>query len=202
MTVNIQSHGEVNICHFNPESDAKEVANIWVSGLEQTVATKSRLTQPIWKMFFDHMAEKAVGPDGDVGPNGQNLSRHWCEDAKNRSMLVARMMVDDRNAPRSRIVGCIAVIRGTRCGANTEVESTESTFSVWKMSVTEEFRRKGIGAKLLEAGEMWAKNNGCTKMRMITANPIASRFYQNQGYKLLASRLWGTLFGAWHEKDL
>ena len=202
MTENYENQNNVNIRHFCLESDANEVSNIWVSGLDQTVKSKWWPTRPIWKLFFDRMAENAVGPNGDVGPNGQNLSKHWCADAGNRCMLVAEMILNGEKTGNSRIVGCIAVVRGTTCNINIEVEDAETTFSVWKMSVTEECRRQGIGAKLLKAGEKWAKDNGCRKMRMITANPIASNFYQNQGYGLLGANVFGICLGGWHEKEL
>ena len=202
MSDHYQNENKVNIRHFCSETDKNEVSNIWVSGLDQTVNSKWWPTRPIWKFFFNRMAEYAVEESGDVGPNGQNLSNHWCDDTGNRCMLVAEMTLECENTLNSRIVGCIAVVRGTNSNNNIKVENTETTFSVWKMSVSEEYRRMGIGKKLLDAGEKWAKNNGCKNMRMITANPIASTFYQNQGYELLPTNMFGIWLGGWHEKEL
>ena len=67
--------------------------------------------------------------------------------------------------------------RGKNPALDAEVTQEETTFSVWKMSVAEESRGRGVGRKLLEAGESWAKENGCVKMVMVTANPRRWNFF-------------------------
>ena len=193
----------VNIRHFQPESDAKQVHDLWINGLEQTIKSKSWVFRPIWKIFFHIMACNAVASNGDVGPNGQNLFSHWCEDKENRCLLVGEKKCLGTNAEECKIVGCIAVIRGTDSRVEAKFTEEQSTFfSVWKMSVAEECRRHGIGSKLLEAGEKWAADNGCKKMKIVTANPIASQFYQNQGYKPIDSNILFAWLGGWHEKEI
>ena len=193
---------DVSIRPFCPDSDAIEVCNIWVKGLEQTVRSKWWPLQPLWRLFFNIMAEQAVKSNGDVGPNGENLYIHWCKDSNDRTMLVAEKRQNEEDEKVTKLVGCIAIVRGTNPNGNITADKDETTFSVWKMSVSEDHRRAGIGSKLLEEGENWARCHGCIKMRMITANPIASVFYQKHGYEIRSANLFGTLFGAWHEKDL
>ena len=139
---------------------------------------------------------------GDVGTNGQNLFNHWCADKGNRCLLVAQRKCFDANLEESGIVGCIAVIRGTDSKVEANTSEEKSTFSVWKMSVAEECRRQGIGRKLLEAGEKWAADNGCKKMKIVTANPIASQFYMSQDYKPINSNILFGWLGGWYEKEI
>lgn len=57
--------------------------------------------------------------------------------------------------------------------------------------VTETFRRHGIGEKLLEAAESWAKVRGATEMRLdiweFPEGPF--RFYEKTGYRTLRRKL-------------
>ena len=64
-------------------------------------------------------------------------------------------------------------------------DENETTFSIWKMSVDEYYSRSGVGKKLMNMAEFWAKKRGCVKLRMITANPIASIFYQSNSFVAL-----------------
>ena len=192
----------VTIRHFNPESDAKQVHDIWINGLEQTVESKNWLLRPFWKLLFYLMARNAVRSNGDVGPSGQNLFKHWCQDNQNRCLLVAEKDVTRKDETPNAIVGCIAIIRGTNCKVNAIVNREDVTFSVWKMSVAGDFRRQGVGRKLIMAGEKWAVENGCKTMKMVTANPVASRFYQNQGYKTIHPSFFFGWLGSWYEKQI
>ena len=194
--------GEVVIRHFCAESDAKAVHDIWINGLEQTVQSKWFLFRPIWRLFFHIMALNAIKANGDVGPNGQNLLSYWCADSNNRCLLVGEQNYSGTEEKKRNIVGCIAVIRGTDTRSNAVVNNKETTFSVWKMSVADEYRRHGIGRILLDTGEDWARNNGCKKMKMVTANPIASKFYQKQGYKPVHSNILLSWLGCWYDKDI
>jgi len=57
--------------------------------------------------------------------------------------------------------------------------------------VTEAFRQHGIGEKLLEAAENWAKGRGAAEMRLETwefpEGPF--RFYEKTGYRTLRRKL-------------
>jgi GNAT superfamily N-acetyltransferase len=57
--------------------------------------------------------------------------------------------------------------------------------------VSEAFRRKGVGEKLLEVAENWARARGATEMRLDTwefpEGPL--RFYEKTGYRTLRRKL-------------
>ena len=194
---------DVHIRHFQSDTDAIQVCQMWVNGLDQTVSSKWWPTQPLWRLLFNHMAKLAVEENGDIGPSGQNIHKYWCEDKENRCMLVAEKkgIGGEISAP-GKVVGCMAVVRGTNNRVTITPNSQEETFSVWKMSVARECRRNGIGGKLLKVGEEWAVAHGCKRMRMITANPVASQFYQSHGYELMCNNRLTMCFGGWHEKQI
>jgi len=55
------------------------------------------------------------------------------------------------------------------------------TAKLRQMAVSEEFQRKGIGKKLVEAAEEKAKNMGCTHL-CLHARSTALEFYKKLGY--------------------
>ena len=199
---------KVKIRKFDPDTDSKQLTQIWLKGLSQTVNSKWWFTREWWKECFAQYAAKAMSRTGDMGPEGENLSRNWCGDENNRCMLVAEYASGSRLPV---LIGCCGVIRGTDPNA-TDVDENETTFSIWKMSVDEYYSRSGVGRKLMNMAEIWAKKCGCVKLRMITANPIASIFYQRRGYEWtewtwlewLAFKFLGGYLptGKWHEKEL
>ena len=198
---------DVQIRNFNPSTDAEALTKVWVKGLDQTSNAKWWITRNWWKDVFEKYAAKAISEDGDMGPNGANLEKQWCLDEKNRCMLVAEIV----SSESSRLVGCCGIIRGTDSNPK-EINDQETTFSIWKMSVDERCQGKGVGGKLMDEAEKWAKERGCLKLRMITTNPIASTFYQKHGYEwtewtyvewLLFQYMGGYIRGGkWHEKEL
>ena len=77
--------------HIRPlqASDAPDVARIWTAGLEQ-----SKLAVPwyLQSWFFNAMKKdmhQALSPDGDVGPDGANLTKTYNGD--DRCMMVASL---------------------------------------------------------------------------------------------------------------
>ena len=52
------------------------------------------------------------------------------------------------------------------------------------IAVSSDFRRQGIGSKLLKKAEDWARQNGITCMRLNSGSsrPQAHEFYRSQGY--------------------
>ena len=144
------------------------------------------------------MAKQAIQDNGDVGPNGKNLFKYWCEYKEKRFMLVAEkdVFAGDPSFPSK------VVVRGTNSGVIFAADSTEETFPVWKMSVAAESRRIGTGARLLQEEEEWVVAHGRKRMRMNTANPIGSRFYQYHGCELMCVNRLAGWFGGWHEKQM
>ena len=206
----ISSNSEVKIRKFNPNTDAKSLTEVWVKGLDQTSNAKWWFQRQWWKDMFVRYAAKATSEDGDMGPEGANLAKHWCTDEGNRCMLIAELVSKEETNP-PLLVGCCGIVRGTSLSAE-DIDKTETRFSIWKMSVDEKIQGKGVGGKLMKAAEVWAKDNGCLKLRMITANPVASYFYQKHGYEWtewtwmewIAFRYLGGHMptGKWHEKEL
>ena len=184
------------------------LTQIWVKGLDQTSNAKWLITRNWWKDVFEKYAAKATSEDGDMGPNGSNLEKQWCLDKNNRCMLVAELVSSE--SP-SKLVGCCGIIRGTDSNPKV-INDQETTFSIWKMSVDERCQGRGVGGKLMREAEKWAKEKGSLKLRMITTNPIASKFYQKHGYEwtdwtyfewFLFQFMSGYMRGGkWHEKDL
>jgi ribosomal protein S18 acetylase RimI-like enzyme len=113
--------------------------------------------------------EEATSASGDVGPNGSNLMEFW-GDKEDRVMLVATLAEDP-----DVVVGAVAVKKGPSY-SDVEPESTEA--SIWRMSVSSNVRRRGLGKKLMQAAEEWARDKyHCTSMGLWTANAVAGKFY-------------------------
>ena len=53
--------------------------------------------------------------------------------------------------------------------------------------IKENYRRQGLGSKLLQQAEYHAKKLGCTLVRINTFDFQAPRFYQQHGYEKLTS---------------
>ena len=199
---------KVKVREYNPNTDSKRLTQVWVKGLSQTVNSKWWFTRGWWKECFAQYAAKAMSRNGDMGPEGENLSRNWCGDQNNRRMIVAEY-ASGNGLPL--LIGCCGVTRGTDPSVK-DVGENETTFSIWKMSVDQYYAGLGVGKMLMGVAEVWAKGCGCVKLRMITANPIASSFYQRRGYEWiewtwlewLAFKFLGGYLptGKWHEKEL
>jgi GNAT superfamily N-acetyltransferase len=120
------------------------------------------------KKYGDH----AMLPDGDVGPDGENLISNWIS-KEDRIMFVALQGL--------KCVGCVGVKVGT------DIEKQESgsvVASIWRLSVDERARRQGVGMALMCAAEDWARQQGCSSMSLKSANKIAAKFYvEKAGYK-------------------
>ncbi|MGZ0085897.1 GNAT family N-acetyltransferase [Caldibacillus thermoamylovorans] len=72
-----------------------------------------------------------------------------------------------------RIIGLITfMIRGNEC----EIISLDSIME-----------NRGVGSALLHEAETWARQQGCTAVRLITTNDNlhALRFYQKRGYQIV-----------------
>ncbi|HET7815386.1 MAG TPA: GNAT family N-acetyltransferase [Candidatus Baltobacteraceae bacterium] len=84
--------------------------------------------------------------------------------------------------PRVGVVGWIGVAArpALLASARADVEG---------LIVEDEYRGLGIGARLLEAAEEWARKRGCTSVRVLS-NVIRERahhFYERRGFELRKS---------------
>ena len=162
------------------DSDCADVARIWLEGLEQ-----SKTAVPWWLhgWFMDGMNRNLVAPaiseTGDVGPNGCNLMKTYME-PNDRCMMVATYADSSSNSDDESVrvvVGCCAVKVGMD---STKVEPDSKIGSIWRMSVDETCRGKGIATKLMTECETWAKQRNCTSMGLWTVNPVAANFYMKR----------------------
>ena len=83
------------------------------------------------------------------------------------------------------MLGCVAIQKGhtlekERLAGVPRLLSTEA--SVWKLSVAEEARKRGVARRLMSHVEDWARENGCTHVSLICGNPESQRFYRKIGY--------------------
>jgi GNAT superfamily N-acetyltransferase len=154
--------------------DASQVAEIWRNGLAQTAGSYGLVPMRLIMGYaIEQYGNEAMKPKGDVGPQGSNLIDAWMKN-DDRTMLVA-------TSYSGVIVGCI----GVKIGFDMKQQQPGSTVaSVWRMSVAETWRRRGVGLLLMQAAEEWARRQGCTSMILETTNKLAAQFYVNKaGYR-------------------
>ena len=153
------------------EKDAPKVAEIWRNGLKQT-AESYFVLKPLMEYLLAKYSEDAMKPEGDIGPEGNNLLDIWLSKS-DRTMLVA--------CQDNKCIGCI----GVKVGEDMNKQEPGSTLgSVWRMSVEESHRRQGVGLMLINAAEDWARQQRCTAMILETTNKIAAKFYtEKAGYR-------------------
>lgn len=85
--------------------------------------------------MMNKLQEHATSNEGDVGPDGSNLVKHWMNKS-DRVMLVAECIQDvticGRTTKQHIIVGCCGVKIGT---FESEVGPESDIGSVWRVSV-------------------------------------------------------------------
>lgn len=147
--------------------DCAAAAQIWRDGLEQSAASINILLRPCFAHYMAAYGDEAMSETGDVGVNGSNLPVFW--NGTDRVMLCAFLSENPDT--------CVGVV-GVKIGPSFKDEEPGATeASIWRMSVDGTVRRRGIGLKLMEAAQQWAKEHGCTSMGLWTVNKIAASFY-------------------------
>lgn len=178
------------------QKDAAECANIWVTGLNQTVQSSSILSRPLFRWAMTNLAASATAPDGDMGPDGCNLHKEWgvaIGANETQATVVDRALFVAENE-EGEVVGLCCVKRGI---GDKDIPAVDfPVFSIWRMSVSEKARRLKVGSRLMSACEDWAVARGGNKMTLVTGNSFASSFYKNIGYATI--NFWGIR----HEKNL
>jgi ribosomal protein S18 acetylase RimI-like enzyme len=87
----------------------------------------------------------------------------------------------------SRLVGGAAVVLDLQIGMTTPFDK-EGIAALWDIRVQPEERNKGIGSMVLQSAASWAKERGCTYMRIETQNTNvpACKLYAKNGCTLIA----------------
>lgn len=72
--------------------------------------------------------------------------------------------------------------------AGVEFEIHAEWLFIGEIAVIEEYRRKGIGTRMLKEVEEFAKSKGCEKAYLYTTNFQAPEFYKKCGYHIEHTR--------------
>jgi GNAT superfamily N-acetyltransferase len=85
----------------------------------------------------------------------------------------------------SRLIGGAAAIK---CPGIDLLEGLDDAASIWDIRVEPDFRGKGVGARLFDEAETWARNQGCRQLVVETQdiNVPACRFYEKMGCTLVS----------------
>jgi GNAT superfamily N-acetyltransferase len=83
-----------------------------------------------------------------------------------------------------RIVGCVGIkachtLHKERAGG---VKAVPGEASIWRLSVTPEARRLGVGRALMDCAETWAAANGARNVTLVCGTPPSQAFYRRLGY--------------------
>lgn len=133
------------------EKDSPVVAKIWVNGLSQTIENWSAPWRPLLRWAFRKEAVNTTSEDGDIGPNGANIMVKWMM-AEDRTFLVADI--------DGTVGWCVGVRRGKGHQSHDDTKNGKQSkiASIWRLSVAETARRRGVATKLMAAAEEWAKS--------------------------------------------
>ena len=68
------------------------------------------------------------------------------------------------------------------------LEGREDLALIWDLRVAAAFRGQGVGARLIDAAEEWARSHACRELKVETQNINlpACRFYARCGFELSA----------------
>ena len=198
---NITTSNNIRVRPMIP-NDAPHICQIWCDGLDQTTeACKWNISKYLVSHMMDKLKEHATSAEGDVGPDGSNLVKHWM-DKSDRLMLVAECngyATSTISTTKQQIVGCC----GVKVGTSESDEGPESDIgSVWRVSVDKAARNKGVGKALMTRAESWIADKSCTKMQLVTGNRIAANFYKSIGYKKINWILDALDIPGWFEKTI
>jgi GNAT superfamily N-acetyltransferase len=73
-----------------------------------------------------------------------------------------------------------------RTPALAMLEERDDLAVLWDLRIAPDFRGRGVGARLFAAAADWARQRGCTQLKIETqdTNPAACRFYARMGAEL------------------
>ncbi|WP_018883058.1 GNAT family N-acetyltransferase [Paenibacillus massiliensis] len=84
-------------------------------------------------------------------------------------------------------------------GSPYELLFSESLINILGFVVKENFRKLGIGSRLIERLEEWAKDNGYAGIKLLShpSRKSAHRFYENRGYVFTKDQM--NFIKSWNE---
>lgn len=96
--------------------------------------------------------------------------------------------------PKDNAIVLVAEYQGKvvgMCSVQTVISTAQGTASGWveDVIVLKEYRKQGIGIRLMEALDQWAVENGVSRLQLLADidNQSAMRFYQLNGWNLMHS---------------
>lgn len=114
----------------------------------------------------------------------------------NRSALGYEFSLEDTTAQVSRIlkapnVALLVAVDGAEVLGYIQLSDYENTYypplkNLITLAVSPRHQRRGVGQRLLEAGEEWARADGACGVRLVTGQnrEDARRFYAANGYEI------------------
>jgi ribosomal protein S18 acetylase RimI-like enzyme len=123
----------------------------------------------------EHQLEQPWRKDYDMDDEGPAT---WARrfDITNWGFLVVR--------DRSRCMASVVV--AWRTPGLTMLDGREDLAVIWDLRVAPDFRRQGLGTALIRSSETWARDRGCTLLKVETqnVNVPACRLYARSGFRL------------------
>jgi N-acetylglutamate synthase-like GNAT family acetyltransferase len=152
------------------EKDQSKVLELYRTGLlSYTNANSVPEVPPICARFV----EGRCAPGGDM----HDIVQNYLTGDKRNNFFVAE------EEETGKILGCVGAIPSTEFDPNEYMELV-------RMSVDPTSRGSGVGVKLLETFENWARSQGYKHVNLTTLDGMqaAVRFYSKNGYNMLKDK--------------
>ena len=158
----------ITVRQFRKE-DQERVVELYLAGLHSYTEENSIPEVPKITRRF---AEARCTNDGDM----VDIEKSFLRDDHRKTFLVA----EDESG---KVVGCVGAIPSTEFNPDEYLELV-------RMSVDHSCRGSGVGVKLVEAFEDWARSQGYKHLNLTTLDGMKSafRFYSKNGYQLIKDK--------------
>lgn len=161
---------EVRIRQFQP-SDEEQVAQLYAAGIRYYERSYGEPHSDAIAFWENHI-RKNVSDDLD------KIEQVYL--AAGGNFWVATVSEDGGNIGKERVVGMVALEK-----------KADGEGELRRMSVSSEFRRSGLGRRLVSHLEAWAKENAFKRVELSTASIMgnALSFYPSLGYTYARSEV-------------
>jgi ribosomal protein S18 acetylase RimI-like enzyme len=105
---------------------------------------------------------------------------------KKFAQFIGKLLKDeDTQVLVAKVEGKIVAYSITKIESYPPVFKVEKFGHIYDMAVKSEFRRAGLGEKLMEKIEAWVKSKGINKieLRVVSENTIGVSFWRKMGFK-------------------